>query len=241
VTVRFTPTTPATVSANLIITAGGDTVSRTVTGFGTSPSGTLPPGTLPLSVTITSPPGPAYSTTASEITLTGTASSNVTQVTWSNSRGGSGTAAGTTSWSASVALQAGQNVLTARAQDAAGNFAAAMLTAVLTAPLAFTDDPLVPASTVVRAAHFTELRAAIDGLRITFGLTPFAWTDATLTPGSTRVRAVHYTELRNALNEAYQAASRALPTYEGPIVTGGGTVVQASQLSELRAAVKAMM
>ena len=58
------------------------------------------------------------------LTLTGTAADNVgvTQVTWSNDRGGSGTATGTTSWSASgIVLQTGVNVLTVTARDAAGN------------------------------------------------------------------------------------------------------------------------
>ncbi len=65
-----------------------------------------------------------YSTTASAISLSGTASDNVavSSVTWSNSRGGSGTAAGTSSWSVgSVALQTGTNTITVTARDAAGN------------------------------------------------------------------------------------------------------------------------
>src|SRR4029077_15503578 len=72
-----------------------------------------------------------FTTTTSPITLGGTAADNigVTQVTWSNSQGGSGTATGTTSWSASgIALQAGTNVLTVTARDAAGNTGTATLT-----------------------------------------------------------------------------------------------------------------
>ena len=46
----------------------------------------------------------------------------VTQVSWVNSRGGSGIASGTTSWTASaITLQAGSNVVTVTARDAAGN------------------------------------------------------------------------------------------------------------------------
>jgi hypothetical protein len=52
----------------------------------------------------------------------------VTQVTWTNSAGGSGTASGTTAWSATVSLQSGSNVLTATARDAAGNTVSASLT-----------------------------------------------------------------------------------------------------------------
>src|SRR4029077_11454783 len=78
-----------------------------------------------------------FTTTTSPITLGGTAADNigVTQVTWSNSQGGSGTATGTTSWSASgIALQSGTNVLTVTARDAAGNTGTATLTVTYTAP-----------------------------------------------------------------------------------------------------------
>jgi len=54
----------------------------------------------------------------------------VTQVTWANSRGGSGTASGTTGWTVSgIALQSGSNVLTVTARDAAGNTGTATVTA----------------------------------------------------------------------------------------------------------------
>src|SRR5439155_1260909 len=151
----------------------------------------------------------------------GTASDNVgvTGVTWSNSRGGSGTAAGTTSWTAGdIALQLGSNVLTVTARDAAGNIGTATLTATLTIAFTFTDDPLVAQSTLVQAAHFVELRAAIDSVRTALGLMPFVWTDAPLTPQGTEVNVVHVTELRTALNQAYQAVGRTAPTYTDPTV-----------------------
>jgi hypothetical protein len=79
----------------------------------------------PPTTTITSPSSSAtYSTTSSSVSLNGTASDNVgvTQVTWSNSAGGSGTATGTTSWTASaITLASGANQLTVTARDAAGN------------------------------------------------------------------------------------------------------------------------
>jgi hypothetical protein len=60
----------------------------------------------------------------------------VTQVTWSNSRGGSGTASGTTSWSASgITLQDGSNTLTVTARDAAGNLNTDTLTVTYNAPV----------------------------------------------------------------------------------------------------------
>jgi hypothetical protein len=68
------------------------------------------------------------------ITLTGTASDNdaVVSVTWSNDRGGSGTATGTTSWTAAnISLQEGANVITITATDAAGNSGTAGIQVVL--------------------------------------------------------------------------------------------------------------
>jgi predicted xylose isomerase-like sugar epimerase len=81
--------------------------------------------TTPPSVTITGPTSnSSYSALSSTLTVSGTASDNVgvTAVTWTNDRGGSGTATGTTSWSvSSIALQTGTNIITIRARDAAGN------------------------------------------------------------------------------------------------------------------------
>ena len=48
---------------------------------------------------------------------------------------------------------------------------------------AFTDDPLAPGATPLRAAHLLELRSRIDGLRRRAGLPAFGWTDAQVVPG----------------------------------------------------------
>ncbi len=97
-----------------------------------------PPDTIAPTVTITTPTAnPTVTVTASPLNVGGTASDNigVTQVTWVNDRGGSGTAAGTASWTASgIALQAGANVLTVTARDAAGNTGTDTLTATYTPP-----------------------------------------------------------------------------------------------------------
>jgi putative Ig domain-containing protein/fibronectin type III domain protein/glucodextranase-like protein/Big-like domain-containing protein len=96
-----------------------------------------PDTTAPV-VTITGPTtGGTYSTTSSTVTVSGTGSDNVgvTAVTWSTDRGSSGTASGTTNWTASpVALQSGANVVTVTARDAAGNLGRATLTVTYTAP-----------------------------------------------------------------------------------------------------------
>ena len=107
--------------------AAGNTSTDTLTVTYTPADTTLP------TVTITTPTSAATHTAASAtpLSLGGTASDNVavTQVSWSNDRGGSGTATGTTSWSVSgIVLQSGQNVLTVTARDAAGNTSTDTLT-----------------------------------------------------------------------------------------------------------------
>jgi hypothetical protein len=86
----------------------------------------------PATITITEPTGSqSYATNSNSLDLGGTAADNVgvAQVTWANSRGGNGTASGTTNWTASgILLQPGGNVLTVTAQDLSGNTATATLT-----------------------------------------------------------------------------------------------------------------
>ena len=101
----------------------------------------------------------------------------------------------------------------------------------------FTDDPLVPGVTPVRAVHFRELRTRIDALRTRSGLSTYAWTDPTLRAGVTRVSSVHLTELRTALNEAYSAAGEPRPAYTDAAVGAGTTPIRAAHVTELRAAV----
>jgi hypothetical protein len=184
-----------------------------------------------------------FTTTGSFLTLGGSASDNVgvTQITWANSRGGGGTASGTSVWTADVSgLQLGQNILTVTARDAANLTSSKSLTVVVTPVFTFTDDPLVARTTVVKAVHFSELREAVDLVRGILGLAPFAWTDPVLTPGSSLPRALHLSELRTALNQAYLAAGRPVPTYTDHSLEAGSTSIRAVHLNEVRAAVRAL-
>jgi hypothetical protein len=132
VTIRFRPTTVANATGNVNFSADGDTLVRVVTGSVTGNTADTANPTVTFAT-----PGTAGSTVTartSPISLGGGAADNVgvTQVSWSNDRGGSGNASGTTSWSvASVALQPGANVLTVTARDAAGNTGTARLTVTL--------------------------------------------------------------------------------------------------------------
>jgi hypothetical protein len=102
-----------------------------------------------------------------------------------------------------------------------------------------TDDPLTARSTVVKAEHFVELRAAIGTLRTRFSLGVFAWTDATIVAGVTPVKAAHLTERWTALNQVYVAAGRPAPSYTNSVITAGATVMTAVDIVELRAAILA--
>jgi hypothetical protein len=108
--------------------AGGSQVSKsvavtrqTVSTTGSSPGGST--DTTPPSLTITSPASGTLSTTAASVIISGVASDNagVALVSWATNFGQAGVAAGTTAWSASIPLIVGNNSVTVRAADAAGN------------------------------------------------------------------------------------------------------------------------
>ena len=146
---------------------------------------------------------------------------------------------------ARVALTAvGEGTATIRvtATDPGGLRATQSFTVTVEAPVRvpFTDDPLVPGATPIKAVHFTELRTRIDALRSAAGLPRFSWTDPVLRPGVTRVRRVHLIELRSALAEAYGAAGRAAPRWTDASPSSGSTPIRAAHVTELRAAVLAL-
>lgn len=105
------------------------------------------------------------------------------------------------------------------------------------AKIAFTDDPLIPGVTIVKAVHITELRARIDAQRSRVGLSFYSWTDFSLTPGSTVVKAQHIVDLRTALTQAY--GGRTPPTYTDPGLAAG-TTIKAVHITELRNAIVAL-
>jgi hypothetical protein len=108
--------------------AAGNAGSATITLVFSPPAG----DTVPPAVAITSPTsGPTHDASSGPASLGGTASDNVSvsTVTWSNSAtGASGTATGTTTWSAMIDLAAGPNAITVTAFDASGNSSTATLT-----------------------------------------------------------------------------------------------------------------
>lgn len=99
------------------------------------------------SITILSPTtGASYFSTVSTITLTGSAHDDVgvDEITWTNNRGGGGTATGTTAWVISgVVLRAGVNIIRVTVRDAGGNINAANLTVTSLESGACTDDRIL--------------------------------------------------------------------------------------------------
>ena len=141
-----------------------------------------------------------------------------------------------------TAVSAGTATIRVTAMDPGGLSAAQAFTVSVSTGAAggFTDDPIRPGVTPVRAVHFTELRARIDALREAAGLGRFRWTDPALRAGATPVRLVHLTELRSALAAAYTAAGRSVPRWTDAAPVAGTTPIRAVHLTELRAAVVAL-
>ena len=138
-----------------------------------------------------------------------------------------------------IELEIGENAIevVVTAQDETTLTYTVSVTRAAAAARTFTDDPLRPGVTPVRAIHFTELRARIDALREAAGLGWQRWTDPVLRAGTTQVRLVHLLELRAALEAAYEAAGRSVPRWTDAAPVAGTTPVRAVHLMELRAAV----
>jgi hypothetical protein len=98
----------------------------------------------------------------------------------------------------------------------------------------FSNDPLTSGSTLVKAAHFNELRAAVATVRASAGLSSFSYSNA-IAPGTT-VRAIDTIELRNALNGALSALGLPSVVFSDPVAHV--SIIQASDLQRLRNAMK---
>jgi len=114
-----------TVTAN---DSAGNTAEASMTVTYTPP----PPDVESPVITITDPTSSeTYQTSSGTLNITGTAADNVevARVTWTNDRGGSGTATRITSWAiANIILSEGNNVITVTATDTSGNSSSDTLT-----------------------------------------------------------------------------------------------------------------
>ena len=241
-----------------VVAAGGATVTLTAVGVGTATirvTATDPGGlsvTLSFTVTVSSgnrPPEPVgtlppLTIEADEAAVTvdvagGFRDPDGDRLTYGASSSRPAVAAVSVSGSRVTVTPRGpgSTTVTVTATDTGGSSRTATQSFSVTVLQPFTDDPIVPGETPIRAAHIAELRTRIDGLRAAAGLGRFAWTDPVLRAGITRVRLVHLTELRSALAEAYGAAGRSAPRWTDASPSGGTTPIRAVHVTELRAAV----
>jgi hypothetical protein len=121
-----------------------------------------------------------------------------------------------------------------RAVDPQGNYSGFSNVDIATT-IIFADDPLVAGATIVKAQHLTELRQAVDAVRVASGLSAATWTDAA--PLGVIIKAVHITELRSNLDQARGLLGLSTGAYTDDL-TPGVTVVKAVHIQELRDRVK---
>jgi PKD-like domain len=101
----------------------------------------------------------------------------------------------------------------------------------------FTNEPLTSCPPVIiRAAHITQLRTAVNIARASIGLSAFSFTDPSLAVGAA-IKAIHVSQLRTALGPVLTAIG-VTPTYTDPTITTGTTKVKAAHIRELRDRIK---
>jgi hypothetical protein len=133
-----------------------------------------------------------------------------------------------------------------RAVDSQGNFTG-YSNIDLATTITFENDPLVSYAedhtnaTPVRAAHFTQLRDAVNAVRrlVNPNAAPFNWTD-TIHPVQTGggIYASHLLDLRTNLSAALGALNLPAINYQYPTITAQASLIHKADIQELRDAVK---
>jgi hypothetical protein len=97
--------------------------------------------------------------------------------------------------------------------------------------MSFTDDPIVPQATIIKAVHITELRAAINAVRALAGLSPSQFVVSVAVGGLVHSDAI--AELRTALQPARSSLGLTSISYTDPSL-GAGVIVRRAHVEELR-------
>lgn len=97
----------------------------------------------------------------------------------------------------------------------------------------YTNDPL-SSSVTVQAVHLTQLRTAVNAVRVLAGQGTFSFTDAA--PTGVKIKSLHVTQLRTNLDGALTALT--LPTSAYTNSAAAGTLVRAIDFQEIRNRVK---
>jgi len=103
----------------------------------------------------------------------------------------------------------------------------------LATTIVFTDDPLIVRVTRLKAVHITQLRTAVNAVRIAAGLSGLNYTDPS--PAGVPVKAVHINELRNALSAALSGIGK-VSSFTDTVTAR--TPIRAIHFQELRNLVK---
>jgi hypothetical protein len=110
----------------------------------------------------------------------------------------------------------------------------------LATAVSFTEDPVTNGMTV-KEAHLTQLRSAVNYVRIAAGIGAFTgWTNPTPPPlaQTVSIQKAHIQELRDRLTDARTALSFPAPVYTDPTITQFQTPVKANHIQQLRKLVK---
>jgi hypothetical protein len=99
----------------------------------------------------------------------------------------------------------------------------------------FTDDTITVGSTVMKAAHVTELRTAVNAVRAAASLSAATWTNSSLS--GAWIQAVDVSELRTTLGDAISALDLTAPTYTDSTLTNT-TTIKKVHIEQLRQRVK---
>jgi hypothetical protein len=218
-------------------TAGSQIVTVTDTGNATIT------GSKGVTVSV-GPPAPlnlvATATSLTQVALSWSASAGATQYeivrASASSPFGAPFVTASTSYNDSSALAGQTYVYKVRALDAAAHPSSYSAPDAATT-IAFTDDPLVTASTTIKAVHMTELRQAVNAMRATAGLSAATFTDPVLST-TVPVKAAHLNELRTALSQARTGLGLTAITYTDPTLVPGTTGAKALHVTEIRNGVK---
>ena len=195
-------------------------------------------------ITITTPTTLAtYIAPTGTVTLGGTASDNigVTQVSWSNSAGGTGTMTGTANWNSTITLQSGTNTITVTGRDAAENTGTDTIAVTYTPIITDTQIPTTPTALSGTAVSTSQIdltwtastdNTAVTGYKVFVGGTQVATTTTTsyshtnLSPFTTYAYTVSaYDAAGNtgALSSPLTVTTQAQTTAPSSSSSGGGS------------------
>lgn len=161
---------------------------------------------MTINVTNTGLPAPtgviATAATATSVTVSWTTITGASGYVVYRSTGGASTVVGNPMTSPFTDISASANtayLYTVRAVDPRNGEGAESAPDLATTVI-FSDDPIVAQSTIVRAAHFGQLRVAVNAVRALAGLTAASFTDASL--AGLPIKKVPIDQLRAALDPA---------------------------------------